>query len=325
MPRVSIILLLLAFSWEHAGAQNGRPARPAANVSAVAADESMATDSCTPEKPIAKSVESIHVRLWTAATNSSQYNWTATAGHIAGHGVEAVWDLSGAPVGYASATVRYNGNTGAASCSLQIVIQEPTGARGEATDRGHELLIKDTAEAAGYGLYSYVLLSAAPDDDARARCLQLMQAVLNQAPAIEEFGHYYDAKQLNVTYIPVSTSAQPHTSAEWLLDNYDYAHARFLLNSVPGSLSRGPYLISTLQPLGKGGAGPYLVQDLSHVPAPLVSLWTNEFLNQAAQQHFWEQSSGKMLVLRLRTAIGIMAEGLPDVRKSLSEWISLSK
>ena len=121
------------------------------------------------------------------------------------------------------------------------------------------------------------------------------------------------------------TVGHPPVSAQWLLDNYDYAHARFLLHALPGDLTRGPYLVSSLQPLDKSTTGPYLVQNLSSVPPHLVSLWTFEFLNQAAQEHFWEPSTGRMLVLRLRTAIGIMAEGAPDVRKSLNEWITLAK
>jgi hypothetical protein len=60
------------------------------------------------------------------------------------------------------------------------------------------------------------------------------------------------------------------------------------------------------------------------VPPHLVSMWTGEFLNQAAQEHFWEEDHGRRLFLHLRTAIGIMAEGLPDVRKGLNEWISFA-
>jgi hypothetical protein len=323
MARLISILFIVLSGWPIL-AQNAETASPRPDT--APADARPAGDSCTPEKPVAGDRESIHVRLWTASqTSTPPFTWTATAGHIEGKGVEAVWDLSGAPAGYATATVHYSGPSGLASCSLQVVVESGAGERGTVRDRGHDLLVKNTPETPGYGLYSYVLFSAAPDDQSRPRYFQLLQAVLAQAPSIDSLGVYYDAAQLNVTYIPVTSGGKPPVSAEWLLDNYDYAHARFLLHAIPGNLSHGPYLVSSLQPLSKAPSGPYLVQDLSSVPAHLVSLWTSEFLNQAAQEHFWEQSTGTMLALRLRTAIGIMAEGLPDVRKSLDSWISMSK
>jgi hypothetical protein len=326
MARFFSILVLLTLFSGRMPAQSDPPASGRQDLPSTTSGAHPPGDSCTPEKPIAGPREAIHVRLWTASvTHTPQYAWTATAGHIEGHGVEAIWDLSGAPAGYATATVGYKGPSGPASCSLQIVIEESAGQRSPVRDRGHDLLVKNTPETPGYGLYSYVLFSAAPDDESRLRYLQLLLAVLAQAPSIEDLGVYYDAAQLNVTYIPVVSGGQPPVSAQWLLDNYDYAHARFLLHAVPGNLSRGPYLVSSLQPLSKTTSGPYLVQDLSSVPPHLVSLWTSEFLNQAAQEHFWEQNTGTMLALRLRTAIGIMAEGLPDVRKSLDSWISMSK
>lgn len=326
MARLCSILILLALSPGLIRAQNDLPASSRPDLSSASPDANPAADSCTPEKPVAGPKESIHLRLWTAsATSTPQYAWTATVGRIEGHGVEALWDLSGAPPGYATATVRYRVPSGSASCSLQIIVTEATGERGAKRDPGHDLLVKNTPEAPGYGLYSYVLLSGAPDDESRPRYLKLLEAVLAQAPSLEDLGVYYDAGQLNLTYIPVTSVGHPPVSAQWLLDNYDYAHARFLLHALPGDLTRGPYLVSSLQPLGKSTSGPYLVQNLSSVPPHLVSLWTFEFLNQAAQEHFWEPSTGRMLVLRLRTAIGIMAEGAPDVRKSLNEWITLAK
>lgn len=326
MDRIFSIVVLFGLCLGCMFAQNQTPASSRPDPLSAAADAHPSGDSCTPEKPAAGDGESIHVRLWTAShTSTSQYTWTATAGHIESQGIEAVWDLSGAPAGYATATVRYFVPSGPASCSLQVVVTEGAGKRGAVRDQGHDLLVKDIPEALGYGLYSYVLFSAAPDDQSRPRYLQLLQAVLAEAPSIEALRVYYEASQLGVTYIPVISGGQPPVSAQWILDNYDYAHARFLLHAVPGNLTRGPYLISSRQPLGKSTSGPYLVQDLSSVPPHLASLWTSEFLNQASQEHFWEQSTGTMLALRLRTAIGIMAEGLPDVRKSLDSWISMTK
>jgi hypothetical protein len=58
------------------------------------------------------------------------------------------------------------------------------------------------------------------------------------------------------------------------------------------------------------------------VPPHLVSLWAKEFLNQAAQEQFWHERTGAQLALKMRTSLGILASGLPEVRKALDEWIA---
>ena len=50
--------------------------------------------------------------------------------------------------------------------------------------------------------------------------------------------------------------------------------------------------------------------------------WVREFLNQAAQERFWEERTGQQLALKLRLTIGILGVGLPEVRKALDTWIA---
>ena len=85
----------------------------------------------------------------------------------------------------------------------------------------------------------------------------------------------------------------------------------------------GPYIVSTLNPLSgtERLSSKYLYQDLSLVPPHLVSLWVREFMNQAEQEHFWEERKAVQLVLKLRTTIGVLAIGLPDVQAGLRQWI----
>ena len=93
----------------------------------------------------------------------------------------------------------------------------------------------------------------------------------------------------------------------------------------PGDQREGPYIVSFLKaPKWNGAplARPYLYQDQSSVPPHLVSLWAKEFLNQAAQEQFWQDRTVVQLVLRLRTAIGILALALPDPKKNLRNWIA---
>jgi hypothetical protein len=283
--------------------------------------------SCTPEKPVAWPNEAIRVRLWTGQPGDpSQYTWSVTAGRIESEGSSALWHFSGVQPGYYTASVRYDSAAGPVVCSVQIVVEESAGARGTRRETGHDLLVKGSEEGEGYGLYSYVLLGAPPDDNSRERYLKLMDAFLRHVPGIADLEKYFERKQLNITYVPIDASAEIPPSAQWLLEHYDYARARFLMRSLQGT-REGPYIVSSLQPLSKTAtlSGYYLSQDLSSVPPDLVSLWVGEFLNQAAQERFWTESSGKTLVLRLRTSIGILALGLPDVRKALDDWIAWTR
>ena len=115
-------------------------------------------------------------------------------------------------------------------------------------------------------------------------------------------------------------------SAEWVLDHYDYARARALLDLVPRTSREGPYIVSVLKPLGSGDSiSQYLFQDFSAVPAgnsDLISWWVREFLNQAAQERFWEPRTAESLVLRLRTTLAILATGFPMVQEGLNSWIT---
>jgi hypothetical protein len=131
--------------------------------------------------------------------------------------------------------------------------------------------------------------------------------------------------QLNIAYVAVWSAAGASVSAEWLLDNYDYARARSLLRWLPGPNRDGPYLLSTLQPLGSGAPptpGQHLFQNLSNVPPRLAASWVKEFLNQAAQERFWDERTGARLALKTRVIVSVLGEGLPEVKKALDTWIA---
>jgi hypothetical protein len=82
--------------------------------------------------------------------------------------------------------------------------------------------------------------------------------------------------------------------------------------------------VSSLEPLNEraGVSGPYLVQDLSSVPASLALAWTKEFLSQTAQERFWDERTVPMLGLKMRTTIRVLAGGLSSVRQSVGTLIS---
>lgn len=85
--------------------------------------------------------------------------------------------------------------------------------------------------------------------------------------------------------------------------------------------------MSSLPPLGNAAQTPreYLFPDLSTVPPHLIDSRVIAFLNQSVQERFWKPSTVASLNLRMRTLIGVLAVGLPDVRRSLKDWVDVRK
>lgn len=288
--------------------------------------------ACSVEKPVVQEGGSVAVRAWviSARDQTPEYVWTTTTGKISGAGQEGHWGFAG--VSPASrpyeATVRITLPTGvAASCSVKVIVENNAQQRARGKETGRSFLIKDKNEVKGYGLYSYLLLGAPPTASNRERYVRTIETFLSTIVEIIALEDYIKRSQLNVTYLPVVDVPTPKPSADWILEHYDYARARSLLNLLPGNSREGPYFISVLKPLewDAGAPSQYLFQDMSAVPAntDLISWWVREFLNQAAQERFWEARTAGSLVLKLRTTIAALAIGLPDVKKGFDNWKEL--
>ena len=161
---------------------------------------------------------------------------------------------------------------------------------------------------------------------ARVRCLLAIRAYLSALVDVEN-QQDLPPVNLNITYLPIEIIQPADPTPEWLLDHYDYAKAQALLHVLPGDLTDGPYIISTLQPLSSYARRPdqYLFQNLSTVPtepAELISWWIREFIHQSAQERFWQPKTGELMALKIRTTIAVLAIGLPEVQKSIAGWVS---
>lgn len=283
--------------------------------------------ACSPERPLVPSDGSVMLRAWASEMTGRtlRYTWTVTAGTISSPGREARWDLKGVRSGIYRAEVKVeDGAIPPASCSVRVVVSELERGAPLARETGRTFLLKDQPEAAGYGLYSYLLLGSHPTASTLQRYRLVVQAYLAMIDDVAEFGKQSRGK-LNITYLPLGTAAPKAADAAWVLEHYDYARARLLLDVLPGDRKSGIYLVSGLKPLSGGPNPPYLLQDLSTVPTEqtdLISWWMNEFLNQAAQERFWEPKTTELFVLKLRTTITILASGLPEVQHALDKWIT---
>jgi len=292
--------------------------------------------ACGPDRPVVQAGQSVPVRAWVSVARPSalRYEWSAAVGAIKGSAAVATWSLpdDDTSLGARRAQVHVSdGPVPIGTCSLEVVVTSPpdTARAPQAVrETGRGFLTKETKEKAGYGLYSYLLLGARPDESNQERTLETIQAYLD---VIDEVGALVEAgvadAQLNVTYLPV-VAASFGRDASAVLANYDYARARALLGRLPGKRRNGIYFVSSLQALSGFSTGPLLIQDLSKVPSEpkdLIRWWVRAFLNQCAQERFWKPKTGEQLALRTRTIVATIAEGLPEIRKSVKDWIAWLK
>jgi len=286
--------------------------------------------TCSAQTPTVPLGGTVILRAWgrSPAGRSIRYTWAATAGRIEARGAEARWSLADLRSGTFAATVTAgDGQSVSAECLVRVTVRRDIEPRSLSRETGRSLLGSGQSEAAGYGLYSYLLLGAPPSESSRERYLKAIDAYLALIPDVASLEEYVSRRELNIFYLPVRSTPAPAVSAQWVLDNYDYARARSLLRALPGPNRDGPYILAAFKPLGDAAgagaaAGPYLFQDLSSVPPHLAASWVREFLNQAAQERFWEERTAVQLAQRLRATVGIMGAGLPEVRKALDGWIT---
>ena len=284
--------------------------------------------ACSAERPTVALGAGVGLRAFVEGRSGERVRltWEVPVGRLDG-GDQPRWDLQDLRPGTYAASVRASTTSGAtAECIVRVTVRADPGARGELPrETGAAFLLPDATERAGYGLYSYLLLGAPPTDGTRDRYARAIASFLEMIPEIGRLEAHVPRRSLNVAYVPIEQdSGTAPLTANWVLTHYDHARARSLLRALPGSLRGGPYIVSTLTPLSqeRTAEGPRLVQDLSRVPSHLVSTWVLEFLNQAAQERFWEERSGRALALRMRLAVGILGTGLPEVRKAVDDWVA---
>lgn len=284
--------------------------------------------TCSAETPTAPLGGTVILKAWAQSPSGRalRYTWTATAGRIEGRGAEARWSLAELHSGTFAASVKASdGQSTSSECRVRVTVRRDVQKRDLSRETGGAFLGAGQSEAAGYGLYSYLLLGAPPSESSRERCLKAIEAYLSLVPDVMSLEEYVPRRELNIFYLPVRVEQAKPLSGQGVLDNYDYARARSLLRALPGSNRDGPYILAAFRPLGGAAgatSGPYLFQDLSSVPPHLAASWVKEFLNQAAQERFWEERTGVQLAQRMRATVGIMGAGLPEVRKALDGWIT---
>jgi hypothetical protein len=275
---------------------------------------------CVPSTPALSPLDTVTLRV-APYDSSASYVWTTSAGRLLDSSATPAWILPDAGLGVHEASVIATSTGGARRrCTLSVRLVPPGGTMGGGLP-ARSFLARETPESQGYGLYSYLLLGSTPSPAVLPRYRRAIEEYVRLLPAIAAYGEVKNPGEFNINYLPVD-AAPAADNADSVLAHYDYARAQVLLRSLPGSHLVGPYLVSSRRPLTAGvpTSGDFIVQDLSVVPETLIGLWVSGFLDQATQERMGPSHSLHDFALRLRTLIGVLALGLPDVEKSMEDW-----
>jgi hypothetical protein len=262
----------------------------------------------------------------TPEAGSLHYAWKANGGSLDRTNTATVeWNPNGASAGSYTLSVVVTGpgeSTGA--CSVVVIVgseerSAPSPGAGFTRETRSAMLIQGKKEAEHFGLYSYLLLGAEPNSSNRERYRKFLESFLATVLPYQPLNRYFSPQQLNIAYLPIETDVPTRFDSQWVLDNYDYERARFLLASIPGVHGDGPFIVSSDSPLEGPGHTPkrYLLEDLTTVPLTIVEFWVKQFRIQTSQET-WDRATLSGVAVRLRTAIEIAAIGLPEVRASIN-------
>jgi len=297
--------------------------------------------ACSPDRQLVFPQKSVTLEVWAAPSEGEvlKYLWQVDAGTTIGGGAKVRWDFTGLSPGSYKATVQVIGQKSTFSeCRLSVTVGlPPLTLMGGGYETGGSILLPEQEEDKNYGLYSYLLLGSEPDDMNHERYIQVIIEYLKFPDVKNLQQNGFKREELNITYLPLETefdqsllrelTARNYGKypevAEWILKHYDYPRARALLRTLPDNHRTGPYIISFLKPLGKNPlTPPYLYINISTVPLDLVNIWMKYFQDQASQEQYWDEKAVNLLVLKLRTSIGVAADGLTDGEKALVDWVA---
>lgn len=270
-------------------------------------------------------------------------NWSASAGTISGSGNSAELDTRGTgpgPLTVSATCTDARGLTVSSYAQLQIVVPAAPPPPPPILETGRDFLLPGDTEKAGYGLYSYLLWWDNPSQEDKDRFINVVSAFLRmpKIAAVEGTEKVQSSTgtmtasvesipktNLNLAYLPVSIRPPEGVSAKWIVDHYDVVRARMLLRKLPRKYESGPYIVSTVRPLGAGlsATDHYLFQNLSApvITPELADAWIRNFQDMATDKEFWKPPVMRDFALNLRSMVAELAQDIPSARKGVATWI----
>lgn len=191
--------------------------------------------------------------------------------------------------------------------------------------------MRGAQEERGYGLYSYVVFRSRPSEKTRPRYVAVIKAIVERVERTDQMiAVGYEREELNAIYFPVmrrpSRSASVAEIAEWIIDNYDFARAKRILDSIESISGDGPFLLASLSPLGSGlrATTNGFMTDLGRASDETAPLWTRHFIAVSCIPQQWNRTSLERAMLSVRDYISTVAmAGAPVMNAvdSIVAWI----
>jgi len=196
---------------------------------------------------------------------------------------------------------------------------------------GTALLVKKQVEETGYGLYSYALLTHAPEASELPRYQAFFKALID-LPTASNLAEYVQKNRINITYLLLASTPSgwktwsSNAQVDYVISHYDYARCAAILASLPKHTGTGPVIASSLAPMSLDQhPHPVLVQDLSTAQPVLMGDYVKKFVMQAAQDHFWQPDTLEAFALSLRNVLETAAIGLGMSRDAIMSWVTYFK
>jgi hypothetical protein len=308
---------------------------------------------CLTERPAVAEGGSTNLQVWATTRDGDplaqpvSFAWQASEGTIQGSGSEVQWNLSGVSIApgelhkKVTATVKAAATgLGEASCAVEVFIgkKDPAGGENSSTGTrgglitGRRYLLPDETELSGYGLYSYLLLSAKPQNEEETkRYLKTLEASLQMMNKLQALGRHVRPGQLNATHIPVTELPKGKEDdpdfAKKVLAVYDFARAQVLLNKFEKTYDRDPYLISVKPPLTQASEPVpfHILQNFTGAVPDLAARGVRDFEFLAAQERTWTEQSMRVLAFKARNLVAIAGKETPKVAGGLKAMIQFIK
>ena len=171
---------------------------------------------CLTEYPAIVEGESVGLRVWVSTPDGQPiaqpitFQWQVAEGRIQGTGADVRWDLTAVTIEPSKrhkkvvATVTAAApNLGDAHCLVEVFIgKEPFRTRGPRISARQFLMPKIT-EKPGYGLYSYLLFSAPPqNEEEKARYLRVLGSCLS---IMQDIGDFLERQQPPANSVPLTS------------------------------------------------------------------------------------------------------------------------
>jgi hypothetical protein len=173
-----------------------------------------------------------------------------------------------------------------------------------------------------------LLLSRPAESRDQALIQAVLQAWLLLNQPIAQLNRILKPEECMFPFVPVLEVPTSYPDATWVLQQYDFARAKSLLQTTVHSEKPGVFIVSSLKPLSRSRP-PHLFQNLSAATPALSVKWVDAFLNLAAQERSWNAASETALVDQLRTTVlSISREASTQSStlqpSQLQRWISMN-